>query len=390
MQETISYNTSVEPVGGVIMNERRPNIGLVTTFGYESGHTPLLNLVKILSSLSDKLYVLGPNAIIQSSGNIQLHSIGYNLGKGILAQVANQISFQLRMSYQLARLTGKVKLWVFFGGESLLFPMLITKLFRGKVALALAGYLEREAEFRKNVLYKPLILLKRINCRLADRIVIYSQRFIKEWRLERHNDKIAIAHEHFVDFSRFKEEKPLKERDNLVGYIGRLSQEKGILNFIEAIPKVMETGDKATFLVVGAGPLRSQVEECAGKLNNRVKFVRWVPHDKIPDYLNELKLLVVPSYTEGLPNIMLEAMACGTPILATPVGAIPDFIKDGETGFIISNALPLCLADDIERALNHPSLARIASNVKKLVEKEFTYEAAIERYNRIINDLVKQ
>ena len=131
--------------------------------------------------------------------------------------------------------------------------------------------------------------------------------------------------------------------------------------------------------------MRPQVEECANKLDGKVKFVGWISHDELPRYLNELKLLVLPSYTEGLPNIMLEAMACGTPVLATLVGAIPDIIKDGETGFIMENNSPECIAQNIIRALNHPNLERIAQNARALVEREFTFEKAVERYEKIVN-----
>ena len=105
------------------------------------------------------------------------------------------------------------------------------------------------------------------------------------------------------------------------------------------------------------------------------------------DYLNELKLLVLPSYTEGLPNIMLEAMACGTPVLATPVGAIPDVIKDGETGFIMENNSPERIAENVIRALNDSNLDIIVKNARELVEKDFTYEAAVERYRKILGSI---
>ena len=122
-------------------------------------------------------------------------------------------------------------------------------------------------------------------------------------------------------------------------------------------------------------------------LNNKVELTRWIPHDELPDYLNELKLLILPSYTEGLPNIMLEAMACGTPVLATPVGAIPDVIKDEKTGFIMEDNSPECIAENVIRALNGPNLNEIVKNARVLVERDFTYEAAVERYRKILKEL---
>ena len=67
----------------------------------------------------------------------------------------------------------------------------------------------------------------------SDRIIICSERLIGEYNLEMHKNKILLAHEHFIDFNEFKIEKQFFDRDKLVGFIGRLSEEKGILNFIE-------------------------------------------------------------------------------------------------------------------------------------------------------------
>ena len=83
-----------------------------------------------------------------------------------------------------------------------------------------------------------------------------------------------------------------------------------------------------------------------------------------------MKLLVMPSYYEGLPATVLEAMACGTPVLATGVGAIPDIVKEGETGFIIGDLSPERLADDIVRALGHPELPLISRNGAALIDRE--------------------
>ena len=80
-------------------------------------------------------------------------------------------------------------------------------------------------------------------------------------------------------------------------------------------------------------------------------------------------------------------MGCGAPILATPVGGIPDVIKDGETGFIMEDTTPECIAINVTRALNHPDLEKITKNARTLIEKEYTLEAAVERYRELFDNL---
>lgn len=84
---------------------------------------------------------------------------------------------------------------------------------------------------------------------------------------------------------------------------------------------------------------------------------------------------------------MLEAMACGTVVLATPVGGIPEVIKDGVNGFIMEDNSPECIARNVMRALGHPDLEQVTANARVLIEQEYNYEAAVERYRNILESL---
>ena len=304
-------------------------------------------------------------------------------------RVIRYLLTQLEIAYVLAR-QDKADAYIFFLAQTLLLPILILKLMRRKVILAVGASFSKLGESRKDrLLWFPKIEEK-ISFQVSDHIVIYSEEILEQFNLEKHKGKISIARRHFLDFDQFKRQKPLSERDNLVGYIGRLSREKGILNFIEAVPRVLEKEVGLEVLIGGDGPLRRRVEQYLGehKINNRVKFVGWIPHDRLPEYLNELKLVVIPSYTETGPLLMVEAMACGTPVLITPVGSAPTVIRDGETGFIMADNSPDCIAKNIIRALNYPHLEEIAKNAGALVVNEYSYESAVEGYKTILSDLL--
>ncbi|MGI5892725.1 MAG: glycosyltransferase family 4 protein [Bacillota bacterium] len=168
-----------------------------------------------------------------------------------------------------------------------------------------------------------------------------------------------------------------------------MSAEKGIENFAKALPAILHDHQNFHANIGGDGPLKEEIKVILEEdnLTTRVSLLGWISHDDLPKYLNQFRLLVLPSYTEGLPNIMLEAMACGTPVLATPVGAIPDVIIDGKTGFIMENNSPECIAENVIRALNSPDLERIAEAGRWFVEGEFTFERVVERWKKVLEEI---
>lgn len=378
------------------MKKDRPNVGIVTFPIHDSGITPLSNLINILRSLSFDIHLVTGNAgysFFKESNQIRTYGIEHREVTSAFNRVIKYVWTQLKFSPILIKIARDVDFFIFFqGGQDLVIPMLTAKLLGKNVVLVFECSAVEVRRARKDIFLKPLSFLVKTNSIFSNTIIVYSERLIKEYGLEKHRNKILVAPRHFLDFNRFKVEKPLSERDDLVGYIGRLCEERGALEFAKAIPKVLEERGEVTFLIGGDGHLRNSIEKYIDKkrLNYKIKVSGWIPHERLPTYLNELKLLVLPSYTEGLPNIMLEAMACGTPVLATAVGGIPDIIRNGHTGFLMKENSPQCIAENVIRALDHPNLQRIAYEARELVEREFTYEAAVERYKRVLNSVLQR
>ena len=363
------------------MAQKRLKLGIIISPKGQAATAPLSDLVSILNGLSNELHVIIAGSVRVLHKNelksIHIHNICYKTHSNIIAKVINHIYVQLIFSYIIIKLSRKVDVWFFFlEGHALLLPVLTTKLLRKTEIFILAASIKKAAKVNKSIFDKMVIFSENIGFQISNRIILYSENLIHEWGLEKHKSKISIAHQHFIDSTHLTPKNNIDDNGEVVGFIGRFSKEKGILNLVQAIPHVLRKRKNIHFILCGDGEMFEEIRNIIQNkgLEAHVKMTGWISFNDVPRYLKELKLLVIPSYTEGLPNIMLEAMACGTPVLATPVGAIPDIINDGGTGFIMENNSPECIAENIIKALNNPGLEKIAENARLMVWNDFTFE----------------
>jgi len=177
----------------------------------------------------------------------------------------------------------------------------------------------------------------------------------------------------------------------LVGVVGRLDPVKDVPNFLRAAAGLIRTDDTVRFAVIGDGPAayKAELVQLAGDLDLADR-VLWIPaRAQVEAVYSALDVLVSSSASEGLPNVVAEAMACGTPVVATAVG--DSAIVVGEWGAIIPPEDPLALSDAIRMQLNRSESerARIASGARRHIEQSFSLAQMIERTERLLLPLVR-
>jgi glycosyltransferase involved in cell wall biosynthesis len=275
-----------------------------------------------------------------------------------------------------------------FGHDLDLVPILFSKIMGKKIilrsdgrpSLILEKYYNNQSAFKK-IFFK---IIEYINYNLADALVSESNYMLKENSQDLRN-KCGVANLP-VDMDFFKRKNPTEKRKYDLGYFGQLDEGRGIINLIETIPLIVKKNNNTSVLIGGEGDQKKEIKwfTIKNSLEENIKIVDWIQHENLPDYLNSIKIFILPSYREGLPNIILEAMACGTIVLSTPVGGVPSVIKDSETGFIMENNSIPCIEHHILRVLNYSNLDIIANNAYNLIKSEYSFDSTVKRYDEII------
>ncbi len=175
-------------------------------------------------------------------------------------------------------------------------------------------------------------------------------------------------------------------------FIGWIDKEKGVFELLEAINELVICSKKYCFrvLMAGEGNALDEVKNyvLSHSLQKYVKLLGWINEKQKTTFLKDADILVLPSYMEGMPNVVIEAMACGLPVIATKVGAIEQMIQTGENGIVIASRSSEEIRVALDMLLNDADLRyRLGKAAWKDASEKYNTERAIDSLVEIANQL---
>jgi glycosyltransferase involved in cell wall biosynthesis len=165
--------------------------------------------------------------------------------------------------------------------------------------------------------------------------------------------------------------------------VGRLCEQKGQLLLVEAIARLARKGVRVELVLAGDGELRLEAERliALGGLGDRIRITGWIDSHRVREEILAARALVLPSFAEGLPVVLMEAMALGRPVLTTYVGGIPELVRHGEHGWLVPAGDVDALVEAIEECVSRPSveLRRMGEAGRKRVLERHAVNAQAQK-----------
>ncbi|HEX7975876.1 MAG TPA: glycosyltransferase [Anaerolineales bacterium] len=246
--------------------------------------------------------------------------------------------------------------------------------------------------------------------RLADRIVAATPAELAQlqWLYQADTRKVVIIPPG-VDVSRFypippdeaKEFIGIPPCEHVLLFVGRIEPLKGVDMLIEAIAILLQKGYRMCLSVIGGEPdlspealssemARLQAMRDQYGVNELVTFLGQRGQDTLPYYYSAADAVVVPSYYESFGMVALEAMACGTPVVASQVGGLAFLVQDGETGFTVPVDEPQALAERLARLLDDPDLRRKMGLQAAAFAQEYAWDKIAARILKLYEEVLRE
>lgn len=354
------------------------------------------NFLKITEGLPRTLYSNVERTPAELLRAVKTVNVPYPDSKSTVSTALSFIAMQLRTSWRMLRNRKSIDGPIVIFSGSMVLPFFVGKILRRPVIIPALAPESRGIYYRQGRRTSSVVgMFERACFSLATVIAVEGPSVTGFMGLEGHLDKIFPQGSLFIADGRFDLKVPFSRRPHRVAYIGRFSKEKGIEEFLKAVEGI--DARDIEIELVGEGDVSGLIAGPEnGPRTGNISAVRpWIDHELLPRYLNEIRYLVLPSYTEGLPNIVMEAMSCGVVVIASPVGAVPDVVIDGATGFLMKNNSPEAIREAMVRAINTDieTLERISSNANRFVFDHFSLQKNKDRWllllsmGRVKNDL---
>jgi glycosyltransferase involved in cell wall biosynthesis len=204
-----------------------------------------------------------------------------------------------------------------------------------------------------------------------------------------HAPQLKVIH-NGIETERFRNAQPVLRREFglanrlVIGTVSRLVPGKGCHVILDAMKEVLRETPDAVFVAVGAGPLESELKDQAARLGIGERVIFAGTRDDIPEVYASLDVFILASFDEGLPMSILEAMAAGVPVVATPVGGIPQLIQHHRTGVLVQPGDTAGTRDALLELFRSPSLrASLGEAARMRVAEQFSAAVMARHYLRL-------
>jgi len=181
----------------------------------------------------------------------------------------------------------------------------------------------------------------------------------------------------------------LPEQRPCIGVVGRLTKQKGHSDLLDAVKLILQR-QPVHLWVIGSGPLEAELRQQAIRLGIKDYIHFLGPRGDVLDILPHLNMMVSSSLWEGLPTVLLEAMALGVPVVATDVSGSRELIRNGVTGLLVPSRSPNHLAEAVLEMLNHPNQAHEMAQAAHQHAKIYTIQNAVQKYVQIYKQLCRR
>jgi glycosyltransferase involved in cell wall biosynthesis len=187
-----------------------------------------------------------------------------------------------------------------------------------------------------------------------------------------------------------REKYSVSPTERVILFVGSLSVHKGVTFLLAALVHILRRVEDIVLVVVGSGELEKHLKKLADdlKIGPKIRFCGRVMYGEVPSYMAAADVFVLPSLVEGMPRVILEAMAMELPVVATKVGGNPELVYQGETGLLVEPGNPKQLAEALLYVLEHTEdIQQWGKKARALVEKNFSFKKGIRSYAQLLMDL---
>ncbi len=176
----------------------------------------------------------------------------------------------------------------------------------------------------------------------------------------------------------------------LIGAVGRLSAEKDFPGLIQAAHQLLADGYDLELMIIGDGDQRGELESLISSLQRRERFHLLGYRSDMIDLYQAMDVFVLSSLREGLPNVLLEAMAMGIPVVATRIAGVPRLVEDGVNGLLVAPGNTAELASVLARILGSPDLRHCCADAaRKTIEQSYSFERRMQKVRAVYDELLK-